>query len=313
MSASQPKKFSKKSMAAPPRRRRELPERRKHRQPMAVSPDKRSSKGSFRRLLSRALYLAPMAAVGGLLWGGMKLPALFAASPEFRLQALEVKGLRLLHGRDILAASGLHEGQNLFLVNLNEVAGQVQTLPWVRRAELERRPPDRLRVKVVERRRLAWIRLEQLYGIDEEGVLLPAEKEEGETRADLDLPVFDKFVGIQAGKKPGDQVATPALLQALDWWRQAREQDAEFSLNISEVQPLPGGNVCLLMVGDGLEVRLPVDRVGERLWVVKNLMQRIYREFPEPAYLDLRFAGQAVVGAKAAQQSTEKGGDHGAG
>ncbi len=86
-----------------------------------------------------------------------------------------------------------------------------------------------------------------------------------------------------------------------------------FCLNISEVQPLSGANVRLVMVGDGLEVRVPVDRVGERLGVMKNLMQRIYKEFPEPAYLDLRFAGQAVVGGKAAQQRAEKGGDHGAG
>jgi hypothetical protein len=199
------------------------------------------------------------------------------------------------------------------MVDLGQVTGNLQTLPWVRRAYLERRPPDRLRVKVEERRRLAWIRLDQLYGIDEDGVLLPAEKEEGETRADLDLPLFTGFEGLEGNKVPGDRVATPAVQQALAWWRQARQEDAEFCLNISEVQPLSGANVRLLLVGDGLEVRVPVDRVGERLGVLKELMQRIYKECPEPAYLDLRFAGQAVVGGKAAQQYVEKGGEHGAG
>ncbi len=312
MSADQPRN-TKKAMTAPSRRRRALPERRGHRQPMAVPRSGKVSLRSWRRSLSKSLYLLPVLLAGALIWAGLKLPGIFAAAPEFRLQALEVKGLHLLQGRDILAASGLREGQNLFTVDLGQVVADVQALPWVRRVTLERRPPDRLRVKVEERRRLAWIRLDKLYGIDEDGVLLPAEKEEGETRADLDLPLFTGFEGIAEGKVPGERVATPALQQALDWWRQARAQDAEFCLNISEVQPLSGANVRLLLVGDGLEVRVPLDRAGERLGVLKNLMGRIYKEFPEPAYLDLRFAGQAVVGGKAEQQHAEKGGDHGAG
>lgn len=303
----------KKAMAVPARRRRALPERRGHRQPMAVPREGKAPGRSWRKSLSKGLYLLPVLLAGVLVWGALKVPGIFAASPEFRLQALEVKGLHLLHGQDILAASGLREGQNLFMVDLGQVAADVQALPWVRKVSLERRPPDRLRVRVEERRRLAWVRLDKLYGIDEDGVLLPAEKEEGETRADLDLPLFTGFEGIPAGKAPGDRVATPALQQALDWWRQARQEDAEFCLNISEVQPLSGANVRLLLVGDGLEVRVPVDRVGEHLGVLKNLIQRIYKEFPEPAYLDLRFAGQAVVGGKAAPERAEKGGEHGAG
>ncbi|MCC7261228.1 MAG: FtsQ-type POTRA domain-containing protein [Candidatus Latescibacteria bacterium] len=304
---------AKRTLTSPTRRRRELPERRGHRQPMAVPREGKRAPGSWRSGMRKLLYVFPAAAVLGLIWGAFTLPRLFAASPEFRLQALEVKGLRLLHGQDILAASGLSETQNLFLVDLPQVAESVEALPWVRKVYLERRPPDRLRIQVEERRRLAWIRLDALYGIDEDGVLLPAEKVEGETRADLDLPLLTAFEGIEGRHRPGDHVATPALQQALDWWRQARQEDPEFCLNISEIQPLSGGSVRLVLVGDGLDVRVPVDRVGERLTVLKEMMQRIYKEFPEPAYLDLRFAGQAVVGGKAAQQSSEKGGEHGAG
>jgi cell division protein FtsQ len=280
---------------------------------MAVPREGPKGPRSWRSVLRRGGYLLPLPVAAALLWGGLRLPGIFAASPEFRLQALEVKGLRLLRGEEIRAASGLGEGQNLFLVDLAQVASRVEALPWVRKVYLERRPPDRLRVQVEERRRLAWIRLDQLHGIDEDGVLLPAEKMAGESRAERDLPLFSGFEGLGGSRTPGDRVATPALRQALDWWRQAREADGEFCLNISEIQPLSGGSLRLLLVGDGLEVRMPVDRVGERLSVLKDMMQRIYREFPEPAYLDLRFAGQAVVGGKAVQQRAEKGGDHGAG
>jgi len=279
---------------------------------MAVPREGGKAAGVWRGGRCRLGYLVLVVLAGALLWAGLKLPRLFAAAPEFRLQALEVKGLRLLRGQEILAASGLEEGQNLFLVDLAGVAARVEALPWVRKVYLERRPPDRLRLQVEERRRLAWIKLDQLYGIDESGVLLPAEKMPGETRAELDLPLLTGFEGLGDRRTPGDRLVSPALRQALEWWRQARRADPEFCLNISEIQPL-GGGVRLLLVGDGLEVRVPVDRVGERLNILKDMMQRIYREFPEPAYLDLRFAGQAVVGGKAAPQSLAKGGEHGAG
>jgi len=273
-------------------------ERRGRRQPLAIPRDGKRARRPVRFWLTRAAYFLPALLAGGLAWLALELPGIFAASPDFRLRALEVGGLRLLRGEDILAASGLREGQNIFMIDLPEVARRLEELPWVRRVYLERQPPDRLRVRVVERRRLAWISLDRLYGIDEEGVLLPAEKEPGESRADLDLPIVSGFAAGDRTRRPGERAGIPGLLPLLDWWRQARQRDAEFCQNISEIQPLPGQGVRLLLVGDGLEVRLPADRVEERLAVLKMLLQRIYRECPEPAYLDLRFAGQAVVGSR---------------
>ena len=61
---------------------------------------------------------------------------------------------------------------------------------------------------------------------------------------------------------------------------------------------MPGECVRLQMVGDGLEVRLPLDRVGRRLRTLRSIMPRVYRDYPDPAYIDLRYSGQVVVGRK---------------
>ena len=71
-------------------------------------------------------------------------------------------------------------------------------------------------------------------------------------------------------------------------------------MNVSEIRPGADGGVRLLLVGDGLEVRLPDDRVKERLAVLRGSLARVYRECPDPAYIDLRFAGQVVVGSRSA-------------
>lgn len=265
---------------------------------MALTVGSRQSKRSFqqgKRLLEGLLFLGVMA---GLVWSGIGISRRLRHSDTFRLYALEVEGLRLLSGAEILAASGLQLGDNIFAVDLREVQRRIEQHPWVKRAVVTRRPPDRLAIEIAERRRIAWIHLGEIYGIDAEGVLLPGEPRPGEATREFNLPVITGLNWSGSPPSVGTAIADSALGMVLRWWRQATMADAEFCLNISELQPLKGNGIRLLLVGDGLEVRLPADEVAERLRFLRKLIKRVYRECPEPAYIDLRFAGQVVVGSK---------------
>ncbi len=267
-----------------------------------VVPLTGKGKGQSRKICWGLLvYTLLVVVIGGLVFAGVHIARHFSESSSFRLAALEVQGLHLLKGGDILAASGLQVGDNIFEVNLEKVGGRLERLPWVKQALVVRKPPDRLMVSIVERRRLAWIELEKLYGIDSEGILLPGRWAE-ESYRDLDLPVFRGFRAIQDSLGLGETVADSVVARILEWWQKASAIDADFCLNVSEIQPLDDSSIRLRLVGDGLEVRLPVDRVGERLRILKKLMNRVYLECPEPTYIDLRFAGQVVVGSKSAQR-----------
>lgn len=265
--------------------------------PMATShqPSHKGGRAGRRRLFKSVLFLAAAGAVG---WCVDRAPAVLATSERFQVHALEVDGLHVMSGSDILAASGLEAGDNLFATNLRQVQRGIEQLPWVRAASVQRKPPDRLIVRIAERRRIAWLDLNQLYGVDASGVLLSSKRKGSESVHDLDLPVIS---GLDLGPEslaPGMIVPDSTVVEMLDWWQQVRAADNEFSLNISEIQPLGANDVRLHLVGDGLEVRLPRDRVPERIKILKALMRRVYRECPAPAYIDMRFAGQAVVGSK---------------
>mgnify|MGYP001259725938 CR=1 FL=1 len=266
--------------------------------PMAVPTTNKQTHILKKIRLRRMLYVLPVILIIGLVLAGLEISQLFAASSSFKLNAMEVQGLRLLNGQDVLAASGLQVGDNIFDVDLETVGSRLEELTWVKQALVVRKPPDRLIVSIVERRRLAWVEFGQIYGIDSDGVLLPGRGEAMESYRDLDLPVVR---GVKCGLdslKVGRVVADSVMFQMLAWWQQANAFDAEFCMNVSEIQPLEDGCISLRLVGDGVEVRLPIDQVGERLSVLKKLMGRVYRECPEPSYIDLRFAGQVVVGSK---------------
>ena len=266
--------------------------------PMAVPTTNKPTHILKKIRLRRMLYVLPVILIIGLVLAGLEISQLFAASSSFKLNAMEVQGLRLLNGQDVLAASGLQVGDNIFDVDLETVGSRLEELTWVKQALVVRKPPDRLIVSIVERRRLAWVEFGQIYGIDSDGVLLPGRGEAMESYRDLDLPVVR---GVKCGLdslKVGRVIADSVMFQMLAWWQQANAFDAEFCMNVSEIQPLEDGCISLRLVGDGVEVRLPIDQVGERLSVLKKLMGRVYRECPEPSYIDLRFAGQVVVGSK---------------
>ena len=231
------------------------------------------------------------------------------SAERFALVALEVRGIRMLDGEQVLKASGLSVGDNIFAVDLDSVAVRVkERLVWVRTARVERKPPDRLVVWVDERRRRAWVEIEdRMFGVDEDGVLLPEQALASETSRDLDLPVIKNLRLAESGKSQGDEpqkmaagetVADSTLGAILAWWSQAREQDASFSDQISELRPFGEDALSVILGGDGLEIRLPIRgaKLGEQLHILNGALPAVYRDVVGPVYVDLRFVNQLVVG-----------------
>lgn len=265
-------------------------------QPLTVAPGGAETK---RVLVHWPMIVALVLAMGSAL-AAYQVVNFLGQGDLFGLRALEVGGLRLLDGDDVLAASGLEVGTNIFAVDLEEVEQRLENVCWIERAMVMRKPPDRLAVEIVERQRLAWVELGATYGIARDGVLLPKDQAPGESFADLNLPVISGLAAVGDTLQFGATVSDSTLVGLLGWWDEATAADAEFCLNVSRLEPLPGACVRLQMVGDGLEIRLPLDSVERNLRTLRRLMPRVYRDYPDPAYIDLRYTGQVVVGRKEA-------------
>ena len=265
-------------------------------QPLTVAPGGAETK---RVLVHWPMIVALVLAMGSAL-AAYQVVNFFGQGDLFGLRALEVGGLRLLDGDDVLAASGLEVGTNIFAVDLEQVEQRLENVCWIERAMVMRKPPDRLAVEIVERQRLAWVELGATYGIARDGVLLPKDQAPGESFADLNLPVISGLAAVSDTLQFGATVSDSTLVGLLGWWDEATAADAEFCLNVSRLEPLPGACVRLQMVGDGLEIRLPLDSVERNMRTLRRLMPRVYRDYPDPAYIDLRYTGQVVVGRKEA-------------
>ena len=262
---------------------------------------KRLTAESQGRNKARWPWVALLILATGSTLAAYQVATYFSQASLFGLKAIEVDGLRRLNGEDVGAASGLAAGTNIFTIDLDAVAQRLEAMYWIKQALVVRKPPDRIAVDVVEHRQVAWVDLGQTYGVTPDGVLLPVGSTGDRPVAPpRNLPVISGLAVGGDSLRPGMAVPDSALLAILRWWEEATDADAEFCLNVAGIQPMSGAGIRLQLAGDGLEVRLPASEADRRLRIIRGLMPRVHQNHPDLAYIDLRYAGQMVVGKKRA-------------
>ena len=83
--------------------------------------------------------------------------ARFIAGPLFALDRFEVSGNQRARTADLLSALSAFRGANLVTLGLGRIADALSENPWVDRVTLSKRFPDKLTVRVIERRPVALL------------------------------------------------------------------------------------------------------------------------------------------------------------
>ena len=124
----------------------------------------------------RLLFIVLSLFIGGLTWWGVSEG--FQAGREWlagtkwsNLENVEVRGLKRLPEHDIICAADVSPGMNLMEIEPDSIARQVAALPPVQRAQVFRRFPGRLVIRVVEREPIAGVGNGMLQLIDRDAVM----------------------------------------------------------------------------------------------------------------------------------------------
>jgi cell division septal protein FtsQ len=146
------------------------------------------------------------------------IPAVFALSaalahayhalldgPWFRLQEVQISGLKTVDRKEVLNALGIPRNASLLTVKISERAEALSAIPWFRASLVKVDLPDRIVVEVTEREPVAVVFADEFFVMDGEGRLF------ARTVADAHptLPLVTGFAG--AGLKPGDRLPSEAL------------------------------------------------------------------------------------------------------
>ena len=254
----------------------------------AARPRRRQASRKLRRV---ALWGAPLALAAGLAGGAVLSGAIPARQPGqgvtgsvvaltgrlgLAVANIEIEGRTTTDVATILAALDAYQGTPILAVNPTRAKEQLEALPWVRSAAIERRLPDTLYVRLVERQPLAvWQHDGKQELIDRDGTVIPV----------TDLSRFAKLPTVV-----GDDQARRGAAQLLDLL--ANEPDLAARVTAAV---LVGDRRWNVRIDNTIDVMLPEDDMTGA-WARLAQLERTNRLLQRDVQtVDLRLPDRLVV------------------
>jgi cell division protein FtsQ len=239
--------------------------------------------------------LAAAAALGGLATIAFLLNHFLTSDARFRIAGadnIEATGLTEVSRAELLPVFGEDIGRNIFFVPLEERRRQLEAIPWIEKATVMRLLPDRIRVSVVEREPVAFVRQEQQIGlVDTNGVLLTMPTAMMAQRH-YSFPVV---TGINANDSADSRKARMAVYQRL--LAELDSNGQHLSEQISEIDLTDPHDARVLLpeqTGDIL-AHFGQDHFLERYQHYKAHINEWLQQYPKLATVDLRYEQQVVL------------------
>lgn len=233
-------------------------------------------------------WLAVVVAIGAAVWAAFW-------SPLLSVREIDVVGGRNVEPADVASISNLGSDDNLLLVSPARLAAQVEQLPWVHDAKVDRKLPGTVRVRIQERKPSMVLSVGgRQWTLDRMGNVL------AEGSAAKNLPAL-------AGVTPhdveaGTRITQPEVTDALAAWR-------SLSPNIRRrvaavLAPTPERITFSLI--DGTQVRFGAARsLHAKNEVLRALLAQLRADGGAAAYIDVRVpTNPAVSGSEPTSGAT---------
>ncbi len=203
---------------------------------------RRATQHRARRVLAVFSRLAFLAGICAAIYIGVREGArrFFFENQDYQLRTIELQTDGTLQREQILKVADLHEGENIFSMNLGRVRESLQRLPQVDEVEVVRKLPGEIDIRVVERKPVAWITGEKqvsdpfvsdaAFLVDGRGVLMKEKKLLPEY---LGLPLISGCSSelLEAGKV----VESPEAKTALELLRLSTRSFMQMRFQIREI------------------------------------------------------------------------------
>src|SRR5207302_7681822 len=124
---------------------------------------RRATQHRARRVLAVFSKLVFLAGLCAAIYIGAREGAkrFFFENQDYQLTTIETQTDGTLQREQILKVADLHEGENIFAINLGRVHDRLQELPQVDEVQVVRKLPVEIDIQVIERKPLAWITSEK--------------------------------------------------------------------------------------------------------------------------------------------------------
>ncbi len=245
-----------------------------------------SGRRAWRRRATRAVLVAAIGA--GLVWGGGRAARALPWG-YFRVAEVIVEGNLHLGREEVLATLALPPQANLLAQDLPALAARLAANPWVSEATVQRRLPDRLLVRLVERTAAAVLVAEGAHLVSGDGTILA----EADAEALAALPVLRAPAGRRYAV--GERVAPGELNEVLRAWSQVQLAPVLGGRRPQEVALMQDGSYVVRMGPEAFTLRARPEALEaqlKRLGAVVALRGGALEDVEE---VDLRFVEKVIL------------------
>jgi cell division protein FtsQ len=235
--------------------------------------------------------------IGGTLLVGASAAASVAYygthSWRFRVDSsdsIEIQGLGKVTRAQVMQVMAADIGRNIFKIPLDDRRKQLEEIPWVQSANVMRLLPDRVRIQIVERKPIAYVRIgSKISLIDPGGVVMEIPPR---TKLDQSFPVVTGMLETEPLSTRAVRMRTYSrLIAELDG------NNLGYSKDLSEVDLSDPEDVKITVedAGGALVVHLGNSDFLERYRIYIRHVNDWRQQFKKLDSVDLRFNGQIIV------------------
>jgi len=199
---------------------------------------------------------------------------------RFGVKTIEITGATHTSRAAIDAITRQYVGTNLFRVDIVHLQSDLRRLGWIERIEAEKKLPDTLRIRIVERSPVALVQLDGRYlYVDRTGMPF----------GELSPSVGDGELPLITGASGAELARSVALLDGL------RAHDPEIYSRISEVKPIAPDGFALFDRDLGAFVYADEQGLSARWRDLYSVARAEHFGTHDIQYADLRFPGRIVI------------------
>ncbi len=239
-------------------------------------------KGVF-KATKLVLIIAVLAFIWRLVYGYMM------ETPLLALREVTIEGCQKTSEKDILSMTQLDRRRNILSIDLAELRNKVEANPWIEQAEIRRVFPDRISMKIIERKPAAIILLDRLYYIDGQGVIFAGVPKDRQ----IDHPIL-------TGLDPDDFKVHPdqswGLVSKALWLVKLIEAGEFLSQrDISEIHMDKALGMNLYSNDGAIEIKLGLDHYEAKLRRLERVWRHLREKSLKPAYIDCNYEKGVIV------------------
>lgn len=208
----------------------------------------------------------------------------------FELKNIRVVGNKFLEKEEILSDANLHSGIKLFSVKKDSLISKILNNKYLEGVSVSRSMPSTLIISVQERQPVAFLVDQNIYMVDQTGIMLP--KKPMMSEDNLPLITGLSVAKLLQNRKP--------LLDVLKLMRKVEEVDPGLFRFISEIHLNNKKTPCFYLIRGGAKVEFGEGNPFRKIYFLSEFIKSdgIINQLSHIKTIDLRFSDRIVVNRK---------------